>query len=181
HFRDVRIFKPLSMDATRSTHPHPIVPIRASGYAWQKDRVENRPVLLPANAVSAGSLLSTVEDMAKWDAALYSEKLLKKSSLDQMWTATATNDRADAPFNYGFGWFIENYHGHRLVQHSGGTPGFSSAMYRFANDKLTIIILTNHADRILDQLAVDLAGICVPELKRRELTTDPDPTTTATS
>ena len=97
-----------------------------------------------------------------------------------MWTADVTNNGIDAPFNYGFGWFIENYHGHRLVQHSGGTPGFSSAMYRFVSDKLTINILTNHADRILDQLAVDLAGICVPELKRRELTTDPDPTTTAT-
>src|SRR5438552_15793403 len=75
-------------------------------------------------------------------------KAFNKSSLDQMWTADVTNNGIDAPFNYGFGWFIENYHGHRLVQHSGGTPGFSSAMYRFVSDKLTIIILTNHADKI---------------------------------
>jgi CubicO group peptidase (beta-lactamase class C family) len=178
-FLDERIFKPLGMNATRSTDPQPIVRNRASGYEWKNDHFENRPVLLPAIAFSAGSLLSTVEDMAKWDAALYTEKLLKKSSLDQMWTAPATNDGTDAPFNYGFGWFIENYHGHRLVQHSGGTPGFSSAMYRFVNDKLTIIILTNHADRILDQLAIDLAGISLPALKRPDANTDPDPQTTA--
>jgi CubicO group peptidase (beta-lactamase class C family) len=178
-FLDERIFKPLGMNATRSTDPEPIVRNRASGYEWKNDHFENRPVLLPAVAFSAGSLLSTVEDMAKWDAALYTEKLLKKSSLDQMWTAPATNDGTDAPFNYGFGWFIENYHGHRLVQHSGGTPGFSSAMYRFVSDKLTIIILTNHADRILDQLAIDLAGISLPALKRPEANTDPDPQTTA--
>ena len=178
-FLDERIFKPLGMNATRSTDPQPIVRNRASGYEWKNDHFENRPVLLPAVAFSAGSLLSTVEDMAKWDAALYTEKLLKKSSLDQMWTAPATNDGTDAPFNYGFGWFIENYHGHRLVQHSGGTPGFSSTMYRFVSDKLTIIILTNHADRILDQLAIDLAGISLPALKRPDANTDPDPQTTA--
>src|SRR5947199_4747557 len=116
------------MIAMHNTDPQPIVQNRASGYEWKNDHFENLPVLLPAIAFSAGSLLSTVEDMAKWDAALYSEKLLKKSSLDQMWTATATNDRADAPFNYGFVWFIENYHGHRLVHHRRRITDFSSAM-----------------------------------------------------
>jgi len=178
-FLDERIFKPLGMNATRNTDPQPIVPNRASGYEWKNDHFENRPILLPAIAFSAGSLLSTVEDMAKWDAALSSEKSLKKSSLDQMWTAAITNNGPDAPFNYGFGWFVDSYHGHRLVQHSGGTPGFSSVIYRFINDKLTIIVLTNHSDRIVDQLAIDLAGICVPALKRPDTNPDPDPKTTA--
>ena len=90
-----------------------------------------------------------------------------------------TKDRADAPFNYGFGWFIDSYHGHHLVQHSGGTPGFSSVIYRFLDDELTIILLTNHSDRIVDQLAIDLAGNCVPALRRPDTTPDPDPKTTA--
>ena len=177
-FLDERIFKPLRMNATRNTDPQPIVPNRASGYEWKNDHFENRPVLLPVIAFSAGSLLSTAEDMAKWDAALYAEKLLKKSSLDQIWTAAATNDKAPMPFNCGFGWFVDSYHGHRLVQHSGGTPGFSSLIYRFIDDKLTIIILTNHSDRIVDQLAIDLAGICSPPLKRPAASSDPDPKTT---
>jgi len=178
-FVDQRIFKPLGMASTRSTDPQPVVPNRASGYEWKNNQFENRPVLLPAIAFSAGSILSTVEDMAKWDAALYTEKLLKKSSLDQIWTAAVTKDGLEPPFAYGFGWFIESYHGHRLVQHSGGTPGFSSAIYRFVDDKLTIIILTNHGDRIVDQLAVDLAGVCLPALKRPNTNPDPDPKTTA--
>ena len=167
------------MNATRSTNPQPIVPNRASGYEWKTDHFENRPILLPPIAFSAGSLLSTVEDMAKWDAALSSEKLLTKASLDQMWTTTVTNDGANAPFSYGFGWFVDAYHGHRFVQHSGGTPGFSSVIYRFLDEKLTIIILTNHSDMIVDQLAVDLAGICLPALKRSEVNSDPDSKTTA--
>ncbi len=177
-FLDERIFKPLGMNATRNTDTRPIVPNRASGYEWVNNKFENRPVLLPFVGFSAGSILSTVEDMAKWDAALYTEKLLKKSTLEQMWTPAKTNDGALASFDYGFGWFIDNYHGHRLVQHTGGTPGFSSAIYRFTDDKLTIIILSNHSDRLLDHLAIDIAGIYVPAIKRPEGKTDPDPKTT---
>ena len=177
-FLDERIFKPLGMRATRNTDTRPIVSNRASGYEWVNSKFENRPVLLPTIAFSAGTIVSTVEDMAKLDVALYTEKLLKKSSLEQMWTPAKTNDGAIASFDYGFGWFIDNYHGHRIVQHAGGTPGFSSVIYRFTDDKLTIIILSNHSDRFLDQLAIDSAGIYVPALKRPEGKTDPDPNTT---
>ena len=177
-FLDERIFKALGMNATRNTDTRQIVPQRASGYEWVNNKFENRPVLLPFIAFSAGSMLSTVEDMAKWDAALYTEKLLKKSTLDQMWTPAKTNDGALASFDYGLGWFIDNYHSRRLVQHTGGTPGFSSVIYRFMDDKLTVIILSNHADKLLDQFAIDIAGIYVPALKRPEGKTDPDPKTT---
>ena len=95
-FLDERIFKPLGMDATRSTDPQPLVPNRASGYEWKNDHFENRPILLPPIAFSAGSLLSTVEDMVKWDTALSSEKLLTKASINQIWTVTLTNDGANA-------------------------------------------------------------------------------------
>jgi D-alanyl-D-alanine carboxypeptidase len=91
-FLDERIFKPFEMNATRSTDPQPIIPNRASGYEWKNDHFENRPILLPPIAFSAGSLLSTVEDMAKWDAALSTGKVLKQSSLEQMWTPALTND-----------------------------------------------------------------------------------------
>jgi hypothetical protein len=60
------------------------------------------------------------------------------------------------------------------VQHAGGTPGFSSVVYRFPDDELTIIILSNHADRFLDQLAIDIAGNYVSALKRGKGKTDPD-------
>ena len=140
-----RIFKPLGMNATRSTDPQPIIRNRASGYEWKNDHFENRPVLLPAIAFSAGSLLSTVEDMVKWDAALYTEKLLKKSSLDQMWTADVTNNGIDAPFNYGFGWFIDSYRGEKRWRHTGETSGFRNAIQRFPARRFTVIVLTNRS------------------------------------
>ena len=178
-FLDERIFKPLGMKSTRNTDPQPLVPNRASGYEWKNDHFENRPILLPAIAFSAGAFLSTVDDLVKWDAALSGEKLLSKSSLNRIWNPMRTNNDMDAPFNYGLGWFLDRYHGHRLVQHSGGTPGFSSLIYRFIDDKLTIIILTNHSDMPIDELAVDIAGICLPALKRPETKLDSNPATTA--
>ncbi|HUE82355.1 MAG TPA: serine hydrolase domain-containing protein [Pyrinomonadaceae bacterium] len=176
-FLDERIFRPVGMTSTRNTDAQPIVTNRASGYEWVNDRFEHRPVLAPFIAFSAGAILSNVEDMARWDAALYTERLLKRSSLEQMWTPAKTNQDALASFDYGYGWFIDTYHGHRVVQHSGGTPGFSSIIYRFVGDQLTVIILTNHADRIVDQLAIDIAGMYVPALARPQGSLDPDPQT----
>ena len=177
-FLDERIFKLLGMTVTRSTETKQIVPNRAAGYEWVDGKFENRPVLLPAIAFSAGSVLSTALDMAKMDAALYTEKLLKKSSLDKIWTPAKTNDGALASLDYGFGWFVGSFHKHRLVQHTGGTPGFSAAFYRFVDDRLTVIILTNHSDKIIDQLAINIAGMYEPKLKRAEGKIDPEPETT---
>jgi len=169
-----RLFAPLGMNATRNTDPWPVIPNRASGYEWLGDRFENRPVLAPFIAFSAGALLSTVEDLAKWDAALSSERVLTRASLDAMWTPVRTNDGTAASIDYGLGWFIDSYNGHRITLHSGGTPGFSSAIYRFRDDALTVIVLTNHADRIVDHLAIDIAGMYVPALRRPERSVDPD-------
>ncbi|HTO96641.1 MAG TPA: serine hydrolase domain-containing protein [Myxococcales bacterium] len=177
-FLEERIFRPLGMTATRSTDPQPLVPGRAAGYEWVAGAFQNRAVLLPGIAFSAGALLSTVGDLARWDAALYGEKLLRRSSREQMWAPARAADGSPLSFDYGFGWFLDSYHGHRLVQHSGGTPGFSSAFYRFPDDKLTIALLTNHGDRVLDHLVVDIAGIVEPSLRRPEGKPDPAPQTT---
>ena len=178
-FLDERIFKPLGMISTRNTDTRQIVEHRAAGYGWVENRWENRPVLAPFVAFSAGSILSTVEDLAKWDAALYTEKLLKKSSLEQMWTPALTNSGEAAAVDYGFGWFIEKYRGRRNILHSGGTPGFSSVMHRFVDDQLAVIILTNHADIVLDQMPLEIAGMYERGLKYTEPAADPDAALTA--
>ncbi|MFL6594363.1 MAG: serine hydrolase domain-containing protein [Chthoniobacterales bacterium] len=174
-FLDERLFRPAGMTATRSTAVESLVPNRAAGYTWVKDHFENRPVLLPFIAFSAGSILSTAEDMAKWDVALTNGKIVKASSLEEMWTPTKLRDAAPAPFDYGFGWFLNEQRGHRIVEHTGGTPGFSCVFYRFPDDKLSVIILANHGDCVLDQLAIEIAGMYVPALKRPESATDPEP------
>ena len=145
-----------------------------------KGRYENRPVLAPFIAFSAGALVSTVEDLAKWDAALYADHILTKANREQMWTPVRANDGTVAALDYGFGWFVERYHGSRLVQHTGGTPGFSSAIYRFLDEELTVIILANHGDRVIDHLAIEAAGMYARSLRRPSGRRDPDPAMSAT-
>ena len=70
--------------------------------------------------------------------------------------------------NHGFGWFVDRYHGRRIGQHSGGTPGVSSAIYRFIDDGLSVTLLTNDADRILDQFAIELPACTSPRYARAE-------------
>lgn len=177
-FLEKRIFKPLGMSHTRNTDTKELVPNRAAGYIWLDSSYENQTILWPFVGFSAGSLMSTLEDLVLWDAALYTEKLVKKTTLEKMWQATKGTDGTLLPYNCGFGWFIDTYHGHRIIQHSGGTLGFSSVIYRFPDDTLTLIILTNHADKMIDQLALDIAGMYILALKRPMAIKDPSPTVT---
>lgn len=177
-FLEHRIFNPLGMKNTRNTDTRDIVYHRASGYIWEEGIYKNQPSLWTFIGFSAGSLISTVEDLALWDAALYTERLVKKETLEKMWRPVKSNTGKLLPYNSGFGWFTDSYHGHRIIQHSGGTPGFSSVIYRFPDDSLCVILLTNHADKMIDQLALDIAGFYNPALKRPMAIIDPSPALT---
>lgn len=141
-----RIFKPLGMKASRDGNPRAVIPHRVRGYAWKEDHYVNQDPLDPTGGFSAGSIVSTVGDMAKWDAALDTEQLLKQATLKQMWTPAALDKGGTA--NYGFGWMIERMAGHPMIAHGGGTLGFSSFVARFPKDRLSVVVLTNagHAD-----------------------------------
>jgi CubicO group peptidase (beta-lactamase class C family) len=169
-----RIFKPLGMDASRMADPREIVPDRALGYAWDGGTLWNAP-LLHAIAGGAGAILSNLRDLAKWDAALDSERLLKKETLEQMWTPAHLTGGGTA--NYGFGWAIGTRNGHRVVDHAGGTPGFSTMIRRYRDDHLSIILLTNRGAVDTGRLVDAIAGILDPALKPAEEKPgkDPDP------
>src|SRR5262249_41254234 len=107
----------------------------------------------------------TVLDLAKWDAALYTEKILKRSTLDQMWTPMKLND--GSLDNYGFGWGITNHNGHRLISHTGSPmTGVTTALMRHAADKLTVIVFTNQREAFQTAIGRGVAAFYLPELKR---------------
>ena len=161
-FLKERIFGPLGMRATRASTPTDVIPHRASGYEWRNGAFENRPALTE-NAYAAGSIVSTVRDIAKWDAALSEGRLLTEASRRAMWTAHPVA-LGVPPFDYGFGWFLDTVHGSSVILHSGGTPGFSSVIHRFVEQHISVILLTNRGDRPLDHVARDVAALYVPAL-----------------
>lgn len=114
------------------------------------------------NTTADGSLYLTVYDMAKWDAALYTEKLLKKSSLDQMWTPVKLND--GTTHGYGFGWALEEVHNHRLIRHDGAWQGFQCSIFRYVDDKLTVVAFANRSGTNLEKIIRAVAASYNPDL-----------------
>ncbi len=162
-FLQERVFKPLGMSTARVISEADIVPNRAAGYRLVNGELKNQNWVSPTlNTTADGALYLTVYDMAKWDAALYTDKLLKRSSLEQMWTPVKLNDGKTFP--YGFGWALGNVHGHRLIEHGGSWQGFKSQISRYVDDKLTVVVFANQARANPAKLAHGVAAIYNPEL-----------------
>jgi CubicO group peptidase (beta-lactamase class C family) len=160
-----RIFRPLGMTSTRIISEADIIPNRAAGYRLVNGEIKNQEWVSPTlNTTADGALYTNVLDMAKWDAALYTDKLLKKGSLDQMWSAVRLNDGKTAP--YGFGWDVTEVNGHRLIEHGGAWQGFTTQISRYVDDRFTVIVLTNldseHSQP--DKIAHEVAALNNPAL-----------------
>lgn len=155
-----RIFQPLGMHTTRIMSEADIIPNRAAGYRLVKGQVKNQEWVSPTlNTTADGSLYFSILDLAKWDAALYTEKLLKRSSLEQMWTPVKLNDGMSNSGHYGFGWEITNSHGHRVIGHQGSWQGFETQISRYVDDKLTVVVLSNLAGADPGKIAEGVAKI----------------------
>jgi len=143
-FLQQQIFHPLDMQTARIISEADIIPNRAAGYRLVKGELKNQEWVAPSvNTTADGSLYFSILDLAKWDAALSTEKLLKRSSLDQMWTAAKLKNGQPNEDGYGFGWFISDRHGHHVISHDGAWQGFKSAIARYVNDHLTVVVLVN--------------------------------------
>ena len=153
-----RIFRPLGMQTTRIMSEADIIPNRASGYRLVKGELKNQEWVSPTlNTTADGSLYFSILDLARWDAALYTDKLLKRSSLEQMWTVARLNDGQPNSGHYGFGWEITSSHGHRLIDHEGAWQGFKTQISRYVDDKLTVVVLANLAEADPGKIAEHVA------------------------
>lgn len=159
-FLHERVFQPLGMDATRTTTLTEIVPNRADGYVWRDGKLRNAESFFALRP--SGAFLSTVLDLAKWDAALYSEQILNAASRELMWTPVKLNSGASHP--YGFGWELDAVNGHKRVQHGGSLPGFRATIARYATDKVTVIVLTNADNANPGPIALGIAENYIPGL-----------------
>lgn len=140
-----RIFAPLGMTSTRLISDRDIIMNRSSGYEIDKDgQLKNQEWVSPTfNSTADGALYFNVLDVAKWDAALYTTRLLTQASLDRIWTVYPLNDGKPNPDHYGFGWVITQFHGHKVIEHSGAWQGFTCDISRYPDDSLTVVVLTN--------------------------------------
>ena len=136
-----------------------------------KGELKNQEWVAPLlNTTADGSLYFSILDLAKWDAALYTEKLLKRSSLEQMWTPVKLKDGRTNSGAYGFGWFMDVQLGHRLVTHDGAWQGFKSNISRYVDDQLTVVVLANLDEADPSIISSHVAQMYLPARTRGKAT-----------
>lgn len=129
------IFDPLGMKNSGLYPSNGILKNAAIGYTEANEGLIPAPYIDMSIPAGAGALYSTVEDMFLWDQALYTEKLVKKETMDKIMTVYKDN--------YAYGWMVTKYKEHKKFFHSGGIEGFNTVINRFTDDELCIIILKN--------------------------------------
>jgi len=149
------IFLPLEMNDTGIDSHSKVIKNRADGYFPAGEGIVNSPYLDMSIPTGGGGLYSTVEDMYKWDRALYTEKLVTQKTLEKIFTAYAEN--------YCYGWKQAEEFGHKYYRHGGGIEGFVAEIDRFTVDDACIIILCNFINAPVREIAKDLAAMLFGE------------------
>ena len=144
------IFAPLGMSHTvlynRDDHTDSR---RAYGYSLQGDSFIRTDQSLTSSTRGDGTVYSSVDDLYRWDQALYTTRLVSAETLKQAFTPAVAVDETTG---YGFGWFVENKRGRRMIWHSGNTIGFTLAIHRFPDQRFTVIVQSNRNDDRLPEL-----------------------------
>lgn len=159
-----KILDPLKMANTMLPENGQVVSNCSIGHTVDMKRKISRTGL-NVPAFSDGGLHTTVEDMLKYDQALYNTTLLNEETKDLMFAGGKENleKYKDTQFkNYSYGWNVRSIKGKRMNEHSGGIPGINADFVRFPNDKITIIILSNF-DRGADNIVVNLISVVFGE------------------
>ncbi|GAB3955236.1 serine hydrolase domain-containing protein [Spirosoma harenae] len=163
-FLKQRVFTPTGMTATRTTTLSEVIPNRVDGYEWEKDHFHRA---IPYRALRpSGAYLSTIVDLAKWDAALNSDKILTEASKKQMVTPFVLKD--GTPYPYGLGWRVDKLLDTPWIHHGGSLPGFRTEYARFPQAGLSVIVLTNSDDAKPEAIAKEIATLYLaPRLEKR--------------
>ncbi len=142
-FLKTRIFQPLHMDHTLLyVHDGTAVPHRANGYSWSKGRWLRTDQDLTSATRGDGGIYSSIDDLAKWDAALYDDRLLSDASRKLAFSPHVKVTGEPYQAWYGYGWRITG----DTLWHSGESIGFRNVIVRWPKRRLTVILLSNRND-----------------------------------
>lgn len=164
-FIEENIFEPLGM-----THSHyggsQLIPGRAGGYQAIEGGYTNAPFLSMTQPHAAGSLLSTVGDLARWNAGLFGGELLSEESVVRMTTEYMLTDGEGT--GYGYGLSVREIDGTPVIDHGGGIHGFATYAVWIPETKTYIALLCNNPDNptgpdyVVRQMAAKAAGDPLP-------------------
>lgn len=155
-----RIFLPLGMhDTLAYARGGPEVPHRAYGYSEIQGQWIRTDQSTTSAVLGDGGIYSSIEDLAKWDAALYDDRLLSDASRAAAFTTQVQVVGERYLAGYGYGWRITG----DSLWHSGETIGFRNVILRYPRQHLTVILLSNRDDPEPYATAMAIARLYLPK------------------
>jgi CubicO group peptidase (beta-lactamase class C family) len=166
-----RIFLPLKMTGTIAyVRGKSTVADRAFGYSKEAGRWRFSDQSPTSATLGDGGVYSSLTNLSLWDEALRRHLLLTEEEMRPALTPVRVPGKGPTgpdgrPADYGFGWFLDPWKGHPRMWHYGETSGFRTAIHRFTEDGLSVIVLANRTDVDASALAVKIAGFYLGERK----------------
>ncbi len=155
-YLEENIFKPIGMNnSVAFVYGVNQIPNRTFGYVLTDSGFVFKDQSMTSAVLGDGGIYSSVEDLYKWDQALYKSMIISDSLKQKAWTAEQLP--GDSVNTYGFGWRIDTLDGHWRMHHNGSTSGFRNTIQRYPDDSLTVIILTNRAEPDVFDIAENIA------------------------
>jgi len=154
------VFKPAAMERIRVDSVADIIRDRAQGYRiTDKGELTNSPLADNSYKVPGGGFVSTVEDLAKFAAALQAHKLLKRETTELMYTRQKTKDGKDT--SYGLGWGVGERGGKRSVGHSGAQQRVSTFLHMLPEQGVAVVLMSNLENARLGDLSQQIGDIVI--------------------
>lgn len=139
------ILSPLHMKHTFTTAEESHLANMAVGYRYRQGKIEVAPFLDPSWGRSAGFLISNLDDLSRWDKALWNGAVVSAASFREMSTSFVTTKNGSA--DYGFGLFVDSMYGQPRIGHTGGAQGFTTADEYYPTQRMRVIAFTNSGDK----------------------------------
>lgn len=170
-FADAKIFKPLGMNNTFFRDDHLVV-VKNQAYGYSPAANNTFKLSVPNyDTVGASSLLTTVEDLAKWDQNFYDFRVGGKEIIEEMQRPTALNDGEKLPYAHGL--VSVDYKGLKIVEHSGADAGYRSHLMRFPEQKFSVACICNAGNTVPGQLSRQVADIYLKDLLKAPVVNSP--------
>ena len=139
-------FNPLQMNNTGVHYAGIKLENEAKGYTKNSDKYEEAINWDMSWAGAAGALYSTVDDLLKWNQALYGGKVLNEESLNAALTPVVLKNGEKPPMQYGYGLGLNTYRGTDITSHSGGLHGFVTQLAYYPKEKVSVVMFSNTAE-----------------------------------
>lgn len=168
-FIQKRIFDKLGMTSSLYGSHTKIINNRAAGYSSSKNGYRNTGYISLTYPYAAGSIMSNVDDLLKWQNALTNNNLIKATTLKEAFTNYTLNNGKH--IFYGYGWYFGAVNGVKSIEHGGSIPGFLSHAIYIPSTNVYVAMLTNCRCNSPVKTAIKIAAIAngnaYPKLKNK--------------